>query len=131
MGDKRKADGEPEGDAVPAGAPEDAPLPPCKTLVEPLVLGPKTFTTSDAVFRYFSGVLAAMTLHQDCNEAREKRGSRREERRVLHRSLRLRTALTCAAPPQYEKMVLEPLLRRGHPHAELKVRRAGDCATQP
>ena len=129
MGEKRKADGEPDGDAVPAGAPDDAPLPPCKTLVEPLVLGPKTFTTSDAVFRYFSGVLAAMTLHQDCNEAREKDAAAGRSSGFC--ALAPAHTLTRAAHQQYEKMVLEPLLRRGHPHAELKVRRAGDCATQP
>ena len=59
---KRKAD-ELDGDAA-AEAPEAAS--------EPVALGPKTFPTAEHCFRYFSGLLGAMTCHQDCNEVRRR-----------------------------------------------------------
>jgi len=58
-----------EAEAEPKAAVEEPPPPPNRVLAEPLVLGPKTFTTSDACFRYFSTVLSQMTLYQNCNEA--------------------------------------------------------------
>ncbi len=39
---------------------------------EPVTLGPKTFTTTEAAFRYFSHLLAEQTVHQDCNQARSR-----------------------------------------------------------
>lgn len=75
-------------DAPPAGGDDAAPAaggkrkaggdgcaadkPPQK----PLTLGPKTFPTSEACFRYFSSVLAAQTVHQDINEARARAHAR-------------------------------------------------------
>jgi hypothetical protein len=58
---KRKAD-ELDGDAAAEAVPEAAS--------EPVTLGPKTFPTAEHCFRYFSGLLGAMTCHQDCNEVR-------------------------------------------------------------
>jgi len=62
-----------DADAAAAAAapavPEEPPVP-CRVLPEPLILGPKTFTTSDQCFKYFSAVLAHQTMHQNCNEAR-------------------------------------------------------------
>ena len=59
----------PVGDAAAvAEAPVQAQLP------DPVVLGPKTFPTAELCFRYFSGLLSAMTCHQDCNEVRRSHG---------------------------------------------------------
>jgi hypothetical protein len=68
---KRKAEeeagAEAEGEEEEAGAgAKEAPAP-----FEPLHLGPKTFTSAELCFRYFSSLLATQTMHQDCNQARE------------------------------------------------------------
>ena len=58
----------PDGDAAAvAEAPVQAAPP------DPVVLGPKAFPTAELCFRYFSGLLSAMTCHQDCNEVRRGR----------------------------------------------------------
>jgi hypothetical protein len=76
-GGKRKAEGEPEGEAEAeeAAAAE-------KKAVEPVSLGPKTFTSAEQCFRYFSNLLSTQTMHQDCNQAR-LRGRARAHRMRL------------------------------------------------
>ena len=59
---KRKAH-ELDGDAA-----ADVAVP--EAASEPVALGPKTFPSAEHCFRYFSGLLGAMTCHQDCNEVR-------------------------------------------------------------
>jgi hypothetical protein len=59
---KRKAD-ELDGDAAAEACVAEAAS-------EPVTLGPKTFPSAEHCFRYFSGLLGAMTCHQDCNEVR-------------------------------------------------------------
>ena len=101
-----------DGDAAVAA---DAPV----QASEPVVLGPKTFPTADHCFRYFSGLLTAMTCHQDCNEVR--RASRLSCTKLGAPRV---AAAACpnASTPQYERLVLEPLLMRGHPSAASKAR---------
>ena len=47
---------------------------PVQAAPDPIMLGPKTFPTAELCFRYFSGLLSAMTCHQDCNEVRRRPG---------------------------------------------------------
>jgi hypothetical protein len=66
---KRKAEeeagAEPEEEEEAGACAKEAPAP-----FEPLHLGPKTFTSAELCFRYFSSLLATQTMHQDCNQAR-------------------------------------------------------------
>ena len=137
VGTKRKAEHVEGEDAAPEVAPEDgAPdeAPPPKVSVEldePLVLGPKTFTHTGDVYKYFGALLSTWTMHQTFNEVRASVAPTGPCQRSRHPACRrLCTApnaswllLGCCA--QYEHMVLEQLLRRGHPNAEGKVRRPG------
>jgi hypothetical protein len=80
VGTKRKAEDAPDdtpelatGDGAEgvAGAPDEAPPPKVSVQLDvPLVLGPKTFTHTGDVYKYFGALLSTWTMHQTFNEVR-------------------------------------------------------------
>ena len=97
--------------------------PPAKRVskMQPLQLGPKVFCTPDELYKYFSTLLTEQTLEQNINEAPALPRELWFHCAAPPRSWPLRSPSRRRLWPQYEHMVLEDLLRKGHHDVEGKA----------
>ena len=72
VGTKRKAEVAADENTGAEAPPDNAPIPQVNVvLTEPLELGPKRFTSTGEVYKYFGALLSSWTMHQSFNEVRQ------------------------------------------------------------